>query len=259
MSGGCLADLRLIRLEDSRGVVLKQGDNLLCEAFMLDYLSRHSSLPVPEVFHATDDCIVMEYLPGRANALDAGAELHLADLVSELHNISSDHFGFARDTVIGPLRQPGQAADNWCAFFRDQRLVYMADQARGAGRLPESVYGRLIRLAERLEEYLGHRPAVSLLHGDLWGGNILSAAGRVTGIIDPAIYYGDAEVELAFMTLFGTVGRDFFDRYGERRPLDSEFFRTRKDIYLLYPLLVHVRLFGGSYVRQLDAILGKYL
>ncbi|MFC7048893.1 fructosamine kinase family protein [Emcibacter nanhaiensis] len=259
LSGGCLADLRLVRLENGREVVLKQGDNLLCEAFMLDYLRRHTSLPIPEVFHSAEDCILMEYMPGRASALDGAAEQHLASLVAELHEITAPQFGFERETVIGPLNQPNDQTADWCVFFRDRRLVHMADQGREAGKLPEEVYGRLLRLADRLEQYLGHQPQVSLLHGDLWGGNILSERGRVTGLVDPAIYYGDAEVELAFMTLFGTVGRRFFGRYSEQRPLDPDFFRTRKDIYLLYPLLVHVRLFGGSYVGQLDAILGRYL
>ncbi|WP_417319849.1 fructosamine kinase family protein [Emcibacter sp.] len=259
LSGGCLADLQLVRLESGVSVVLKQGDNLLCEAGMLKYLRDHTALPLPKVHYSGEDCIVMEYLPGKAGTPAGQAQDHLAKLVAGLHSISQDHFGFEHDTVIGPLGQPNMDSDDWCVFFRDRRLVHMADLARRNGHLPEDVYRRIMTLADRLERYLGHRPPVSLLHGDLWGGNILSEKGRVTGVIDPAIYFGDAEVELAFMTLFGTAGQRFFEIYGEYRPIDPGFFATRKDIYLLYPLLVHVRLFGGGYVGQVDEILKKYL
>jgi fructosamine-3-kinase len=261
LSGGCLADLQLLKLENGERVVLKQGDNLLCEAYMLTYLGKHTSLPVPEVLHSAEDCILMEYLPGRANALDFGAERYLGEMIAELHapGRAVPQFGFERDTVIGPLAQPNAEEDDWCVFFRDRRLMHMAGMARERGKLPEAVYGRVVALSERLEQFIGHKPSPSLLHGDLWGGNILADKGRVTGLIDPAVYFGDAEVELAFMTLFGTVGELFFEVYGTLRPLDPEFFRTRKDIYLTYPLLVHVCLFGGGYVGQLDGILQKYL
>ncbi|WP_324292368.1 fructosamine kinase family protein [Emcibacter sp.] len=259
LSGGCLADLQLVRLENGMSVVVKQGDSLRCEASMLDYLRKSTSLPVPEVFGAADGYMLMEYLPGKTNALSVAAERHLGAMIADLHSISRPDFGFEMDTVIGPLPQPNDDSDDWCVFFRDRRLVFMADLARQAGQLSDEVYGRVLKLAERLDKFIGHKPPVSLLHGDLWGGNILSDKGGVTGIIDPAIYYGDAEVELAFMTLFGTVGQDFFEVYGERRLLDADFFRVRRDIYLLYPLLVHVRLFGGGYVSQLNAVLEKYL
>jgi fructosamine-3-kinase len=81
---------------------------------------------------------------------------------------------------------------------------------------------------------------------------------RVTGFLDPAIYYADAEIELAFSTLFGTFGDPFFARYEALRPLEPGFMDTRRDIYNLYPLLVHVRLFGGSYVRSVDGILRRF-
>jgi fructosamine-3-kinase len=92
----------------------------------------------------------------------------------------------------------------------------------------------------------------------MWGGNVLAQKGQITGFVDPAIYYADAEIELAFSTLFSTFGDDFFSRYQEHRPLAPGFFEERRDIYNLYPLLVHVCLFGGSYVNSVDAILKRF-
>jgi fructosamine-3-kinase len=98
----------------------------------------------------------------------------------------------------------------------------------------------------------------SAIHGDLWGGNILSSGHRISGLIDPALYYADAEIELAFMTLFGSVGDRFFRSYGERSALRPGFFEARRDLYNLYPLLVHVRLFGGGYVAQVERTLDRF-
>jgi len=98
----------------------------------------------------------------------------------------------------------------------------------------------------------------SLIHGDMWGGNVLCRNGAVAGFVDPAIYYADAEIELAFSTLFSTFGDAFFSRYRELRDIRPGFFETRVPLYNLYPLLVHVRLFGGGYVAQVERTLTRF-
>ena len=99
------------------------------------------------------------------------------------------------------------------------------------------------------------RPA--LIHGDMWGGNILCRDGRVAAFIDPAIYHAEPEIELAFATLFATFGTPFFERYRDIRPIAPGFFEERPALYNLYPLLVHVRLFGGHYVASVEATLSQ--
>jgi fructosamine-3-kinase len=160
--------------------------------------------------------------------------------------------------LIGGLHQPNPWTDSWLDFFREQRLLYMGRQGVRHGRLPEPLWQRLERFCDHLEEWLDEPERPSLLHGDVWTGNVLAQGDRITGFIDPAVYYGHAEIELAFTTLFGTFGRPFFDRYRELRPLPDGFFRERRDIYNLYPLLVHVRLFGGSYVNSVERTLEKF-
>jgi fructosamine-3-kinase len=252
LGGGCVADVVRITLADGRDVVAKLGEagsGLALEGFMLAYLARHSELPVPDVLHAADDLLLMECLPADGR-IDSAAELHAADLVAQLHGVTADAFGFECGTVIGGLAQPNPWTASWRDFFRDQRLLHMAGSAHAAGRLPTEVMARVERLAGRLERWIDDSAPASLIHGDMWGGNVLAQKGRITGFIDPAIHYADAEIELAFTTLFNTFSDIFFARYREHRAIRPGFFEVRRDLYNLYPLLVHVRLFGGSYVAS---------
>jgi fructosamine-3-kinase len=134
----------------------------------------------------------------------------------------------------------------------------MAREALAAGRLPMSLMARIERLAGRLERWLPREAAPGLVHGDLWHGNILAREGRVVGLLDPALHYAEPEIELAFMTLFGSVGEPFFAAYARLRPIAPGFFEQRRDLYNLYPLLVHVRLFGGGYAADVERILGRF-
>jgi fructosamine-3-kinase len=257
LGGGCLGDVRRIDLEDGRIVVAKGGQNLEVEGRMLGFLKTRTGLPVPDVIHADDQVLIMDWIDGAPGMLSPGAERDLAAHVAALHDITASAFGFEWDTVIGPLGQPNGAMADWPSFFAGRRLMHMARLALDAGQLPDTLVARIERLAAHIGDELDHRPIPSLLHGDLWGGNILVHGNRIAGFIDPAIYFGDPEVELAFMTLFGTVGPDFFAAYRERRPIAPGFEERRRHIYLLYPLLVHVRLFGGSYVAQVAAGLDR--
>ncbi len=257
LGGGDIAEVHRLDMPDGTRLVAKQGEALDVEGAMLAYLRDHSALPVPGVVHADPHLLIMDDLENDG-AIGAEAESHAAELLAALHALDAHAFGFDRDTVIGGLRQPNPWTASWRDFFRDQRLLYMAREALAAGRLGGGVMRRIERLAGRLDEWIGEPAAPSLLHGDMWAGNVLVSGGRVSGFIDPAIYYGDAEIELAFSTLFGTFGDAFFARYGELRPLRAGFFEVRRDLYNLYPLLVHVRLFGGSYVARVESALSRF-
>lgn len=213
---------------------------------MLRYLADRTDLPVPQVVHAEPDLLVMTYIDA-GDPITPSAEIHAAELLAALHGVTAPKFGLERDTLIGPLPQPNAPSDDWIGFFRDRRLLPMARLALDAGRLQSDVMTRLETLAARLEECLIPPDRPSLIHGDMWGGNILVKAGRIAGFVDPAIYYADPEIELAFPTLFNTFGEHFFRRYAEMHPIRDGFFAIRRHIYNLYPLLVHVRLFGGGY------------
>jgi fructosamine-3-kinase len=257
LGGGQIASVWRIDLNDGRTMAVKSGGDLALEAWMLRYLKSHTKAPVPAVHHADPDLLAMDFIvhDGR---LSAEAETDLADVVAALHASPGPQFGFERDTLIGGLPQPNPPHDDWPAFFRDHRLLAMARTALDAGRLPLRLMGRVESLAGRLPAWLGNEARPALIHGDLWGGNILARGGMIAGLIDPALYFADPEIELAFMTLFGSVGERFFARYRERQKLRPGFFEERRDLYNLYPLLVHVRLFGGTYVGQVERTLTRY-
>ena len=260
LGGGCVGDVRKVTLDDGRAVVVKSGDpgsGLDLEGFMLEYLREHGGLPVPDVLYADDGLLLMSWLEA-GGGISSGAQTEAADLVAALHDVSAEAFGFDRATVIGGLHQPNEQNQSWVAFFRDQRLLYMGRQALQAGRLPGALMSRLETLAGRLGEWLEDSARPSLIHGDMWGGNVLCNRGRISGFVDPAIYYADAEIELAFSTLFSTFGDVFFARYREHRPIRPGFFEERLELYNLYPLLVHVRLFGGSYVGSVERTLSRF-
>ncbi len=261
LSGGCVGDVRLLTLDDGRKLVAKIGSGtapgLALEGFMLEFLSKNSRLPVPAVLFADDHLLLMDFISG-GETMTAAAEEDAAHHIAALHDISAATFGFSRDTLIGGLLQQNTRESSWLTFFRDHRLMYMGRQARDAGRLPAETLRRLETLCSQLDKWLAEPAAPSLLHGDLWTGNILVGRATISGFVDPAIYYGDPEIELAFTTLFGTFSEPFFRRYADLRGLTPGFFEERCDIYNLYPLLVHARLFGGSYVSSIERTLQRF-
>lgn len=261
LSGGCVGQVYRVTLPDRENLVAKWepegGTPLTVEAYMLTYLREQSNLPVPSVRFSSDRLLLMTYVAG-TNRFDAAAERDAARHLAALHAVTAPVYGLERDTLIGGLHQPNKQEAYWLAFYAEHRLSYMAVEASRVGRLPVALAGRVEKLAGRLSEWLSEPERPSLLHGDAWGGNVLAADGRITAFLDPAIYYGDPEVELAFTTLFGSFGEPFFQEYDAIRPLQPGFVETRAPLYQLYPLLVHVRLFGGGYVSGVERTLRKF-
>ena len=261
LSGGSVSAVFGVSFENGRKIVAKVDDSgnnqLEVEAFMLRYLADHSQLPVPDVFYSDGDLLLLEMLPGRSS-FSSLAQEHAAELLAQLHNITSSSFGFERPTLIGGVHQPNPWTENWPDFFREQRLRHMAREALASGRISSALFDRLDRFCERLGDWISSPTRPALIHGDAWTGNILAGPTEITGFLDPAVYFADPEIELAFTTLFGTFGQAFFRRYDEIRPISPGFMEVRRDIYNLYPLLVHVRLFGGSYVGAVQQTLDRF-
>jgi len=261
LGGGCVSSVYRVNLRDGSIVVAKADEdglaNLPVEAGMLGYLAANTALPVPNVLFSSDRLLLMSFIPGDSRITDP-VEHHAAELLAALHAITAPAYGFEWDTLIGGLAQPNPSTVSWIEFFAEHRLYYMATEATRAGCLPSRVDSRVQDLCRHLADFLFEPERPSLVHGDVWTTNILAAGGRITGFIDPAIYFAHNEVELAFTTLFGTFDRAFFKHYNELRPIAAGFFEERRDLYNLYPLLVHVRLFGGSYVSSVTTALERF-
>ncbi len=260
ISDGAFAKVFLITLKNERKIIAKTSapnHSLLIECEMLSYLKEKTKLPVPTILHSHRNVILMEYL-GENKALSKSSQLIAADYISQLHRITHYKFGFNRETAIGGLPQKNQFNKSWVDFFRNVRLLHMADEAYNYGSISTQVRHKIDTFCQKLESRIGEPTQPSLIHGDLWSGNILSLQNKINGFIDPAIYFADHEIELAFITLFSTFDQIFFSRYQEQLNIKPGFFKERRHIYNLYPLLVHARLFGNAYQPEIETILDKF-
>ncbi|MFP4331863.1 MAG: fructosamine kinase family protein [Campylobacterales bacterium] len=183
-------------------------------------------------------------------------EVEFAEALALMHQNRFEFYGYGRDTTIGSFVQPNPKESDWGEFFAKHRIGYMAKKCLQEGRIEEKMFDRVLRFSEDVSNNLTSSHP-SILHGDLWGGNVMND-GRKTILIDPAIYYGSYEYDIAFSTLFGTFSKRFYDAYSSYNPLDSEFWKSRVDMLNSYALLVHIRAFGGGYVNQLDSVLRKF-
>ncbi|WP_374762924.1 fructosamine kinase family protein [Yunchengibacter salinarum] len=265
LHGGDVADVRLATLSDGSRCVVKlarPGDRatLAVEGAMLRDLAATQTVPVPRVIHAEADLLLMTHIPHRGGA-SADAAADMGHKLATLHRVGppdgSVHYGYAYDTVIGPLPQPNGWLENWPGFFRARRLMPVMRDARAEGRLSDGLTERLETLMADLDRLLPKRPAPGLVHGDLWAGNMLLNGDRLAGLIDPALFFGHREMDLAMIDLMGGLGDPFFEEYDAAYPIRAGFFRTRRLVYQLWPLLVHVRLFGGMYKQQLSSTLDR--
>lgn len=259
IGAGAAGQVLRVELADGGRLVAKTAGadgRLDLEGWMLAELRRSSDLPVPAVHHAAPDLLIMDLVEG-GGRLDAAAERDAADHVAALHAVRGDAFGLDRDTLIGPLDQPNGRMPRWLDFYAERRLRPFGRSALAAGGIGAETMDRIERLCDRLSDFLAEPDHPGLIHGDLWGGNVIVGPRGIAGFIDPAIHFAHPEVELAFTTLFGTFGDTFFARYREHRSIAPGFFEDRRDLYLLYPLLVHATLFGGGYGRQADAIVRR--
>lgn len=261
MGGGCINRAILVS-DGSRSFFVKLNTASLlsmfeAEAAGLDELQSADAIRVPDaVCTGTSDgnaWLVMEYIPmrGPADARLAGEQLAL------MHRKQADAFGWRLDNTIGSTPQPNDWMEEWIAFLREQRLGFQLELAarNGYGGRLQSEGEKLLASLDRL---IDHAPVPSLLHGDLWGGNIGYDDGGNPVIFDPAVYYGDREADLAMTELFGGFGRAFYDAYNDAWPLDRGY-AVRKTLYNLYHILNHLNLFGGGYAGQAQGMIDRLL
>lgn len=266
VGGGDISQATQVQLVDGRQILVKWQSGSLSGLFTaerhgLERLRSASALRVPDVLaqlEATKDhpaFIAMEWLGrGPRNPEVAAA---LGHGLADMHRVTADTFGLDHDNFIGANPQPNRQTADWITFFREQRLGYQMDLARQNGYLSSQRASRLEKLLARLDDWLPASPPASLLHGDLWGGNWLVTAVGEPALIDPAVYYGHREADLAFTELFGGFPQAFYEAYNEAWPLDPEY-KERKDLYNLYHLLNHLNLFGEGYGSSVDSVLRQY-
>ncbi len=244
LHGGDLSEVRRIDLADHRRVVAKTGPRVEAEARMLRALGD-AGAPAPHVLHVEPGLIVLNHLD--EGAPDAAGWRQLGRALRSLHAHHATRYGWAEDYGFDPVVIPNRQSGDWPRFWTENRLLAAPES------LPPDLRPRVEALAARLPDLLPKAPAASLLHGDLWAGNVLFTSDGGAVLIDPACYNGHAEVDLAMLTLFGSPPPSFFDGYGPLEP----GHRQRQVIYQLWPALVHLRLFGAGYRGLVSGLLDR--
>ena len=242
MGGGSLSRLVRIVLADGREAIVKTGPSPDAEAGMLRAV-RAAGAPAPDVLAVNAEVLALEVL--RDDGAIGNAWSDLGRVLARLHATTGDRYGWQCDYAFGPVAIVNRWSDDWPAFWAENRLLACAPF------VGTSLARRLERLSADLPNRLPGRPVPSLLHGDLWGGNVLVSERAVTGLIDPACCFGHGEVDIAMLMMFDHPPPAFFAAYG---PLPAGH-AERLAIYRLWPALVHLRLFGGGYRPMVERLL----
>jgi protein-ribulosamine 3-kinase len=264
VSGGCISPAARIQLETGAAFFLKWGDagslgRLEEEARALSALRATGCVRVPEVLGVSENAaapwLLLDWLePGAATARTWKA---LGAALACMHRSTAAAYGWERANFIGSLPQENEWQTDWSGFWRDRRLDPQLQLAYRGGHFTPADRKRFDKLIAQMERHLHVTEPPSLLHGDLWNGNVHVLQDGSAALIDPSSYYGHREVDIAMTELFGGFGGAFYDAYAEAWPLEQGYDSMRRWIYQLYYVLVHVNLFGGSYVRSAMGLLAR--
>jgi fructosamine-3-kinase len=242
LTGGDVSQIVRIKLDDGREAVVKGGSYARAEADMLRAIAA-SGAPTPRVLAASESALVLEAMPSDGSLNNAWGSL--GRVLRTLHARKGKRYGWPSDYAFGAVSILNDWLDDWPSFWAERRLLVHEPH------IPSELGRRLEKLACEIPNRLPSRPVPALLHGDLWGGNVLVSGTEVSALIDPACYYGHSEVDIAMLTLFDRPKREFFAAYGE---MDAGW-EERLTIYKLWPALVHLRLFGPGYRPLAESLL----
>jgi fructosamine-3-kinase len=277
IEGGDINEAYEIALADGRRLFAKTNRRsprgmFAAEARGLAWLAGAQALRVPSVIAVSAEAASGQ-ATGQATGEEAGPQFLILELVASsapapdfderlglglaaLHRAGAPGFGLDHDNFIGRLAQENTPAPDWASFYRARRLEAQLGLAVDGGLATPRMRRGFERLWGALDRLVGPPEPPARLHGDLWGGNLLCDERGHPCLIDPAVYGGHREVDLAMMRLFGGFGSRVFDAYRAAWPL-ADGHRERIALYQLYPLMVHVNLFGGGYLGSVESALDR--
>ncbi len=263
ISGGSIN--QAARLDSTFGTFfLKANDTFLFpkmfekEAHGLQILKDTGLMTIPDVVLIGEEeglaFLVLRHIDSKLKSKSFWEDFGIS--LAKMHRNSSPRFGFLEDNYIGSLIQSNKEYNCWTDFFSVERLEKQLQLALNSGRMNDSDKNFFSKIYIRYESIASDEPP-ALLHGDLWSGNLIAGTNGEPCLVDPAIYFGHREMDLAMSKLFGGFDDEFYVAYNNEYPLQAGF-EERIEIHNLYPLMVHTNLFGGAYVNQVRDILKRF-
>lgn len=262
LGGGCIADSRVIEDNTGKKYFLKHyvtnSSIHRAEADGLTEILKSGAIRVPKVIYADDSFLLLEFINSKPKTKNFFSDF--GKKFADLHKVTCENFGFFENNFIGSNPQKNLPRyRNWIDFYVENRLLFQFQLAEKNGYVSDEMKKYFDKFIQTLPSLLpGSEENPSLLHGDLWGGNYITDENGEVCLIDPAVYYGDREADLAMTKLFGGFNHDFYEAYNEEYPLRPGH-SEREDIYKLYHVMNHLNLFGGSYYHQTISILKRYI
>ena len=264
VAGGCISGGSRLELTDGSSLFLKRSSTLPVGMFAAEaeglMLLQNDHIRVPRPYGWGSDAgasfLLMEYVDSAPRSPDYDRALGRG--LARLHRERTESLaGLGFDNYIGSTPQRNTRCDSWIEFFAIHRLSFQAELARSGGLLDAGTAAEIERLIGRLGELLPDTERKSLIHGDLWGGNVMTGPDGLPALIDPAVYFGHREADVAMTELFGGFSRAFYAEYNNEWPLDSGYAK-RSDLYNLYHMMNHLNIFGGSYLGSVRSIVRRY-
>ncbi|MEO1020957.1 MAG: fructosamine kinase family protein [Bacteroidota bacterium] len=260
VSGGDINQAFRVTTKEGAPLFLKHHEHppegmFEAEARGLDLLhAANSGLVIPSVIACSAHYLLLEWIEEEPRSETSSKALGVG--LVQLHKTTDPCFGLDHDNYIGRLNQVNTSTEDWADFFIRFRIEPQLKQAIDSSLLPSSLINNLDTLSARMPHLFPEEPP-ALLHGDLWSGNYFGTTNGRASVFDPAVYFGHREVDIAMTRLFGGFSSVFYQAYQAAYPLESGW-EQRLELWNLYPILVHVNLFGGGYTSQAQRILKTY-
>lgn len=265
IGGGCINDAEIITDNFNNSYFLKKNlyspaDMFFKEANGLKELSKASVIRIPKPILVNEKFLLMEYIKSapRSKKFDE----NFGRAFARLHKFYGNEFGFYEDNYIGSTPQKNipdkDEKNNWIKFYLNKRIMFQFRLLEKAGYADDKLRKGISYLENNIEKILrGSENKPSLLHGDLWSGNYITDENGEACLIDPAVYYGNREADLAMTKLFGGFSSTFYKAYQEEFPL-PDGYEYRENIYKLYHVMNHLNLFGSGYYSQTISLISFY-
>ena len=233
------------------------SNSILAEKQNLEYLKSFNLKFFPEIKAFNENILIIDYIKNDDSFSKNSRESFL-NAVIKIHSIKSKQFGLNFDTQIGGMMQPNNQNSNWCNFFSENRINYIFELISNSNPMPSEINFKIEKLLKKINNFLPSNIKPTLLHGDLWSGNILFFNNKFAGFIDPGSFYGHNELEIAYLKWLSPkfIDNNFIEKYNDYFEIDKNY-HIYEPIYLLYYSLMNVYLWNRLYIQEIKKILEK--